>query len=87
MRRLASNNLFLLPASQLPFKEKWQRIANTLPAGDVLLVAFKEYPNLQRMIDSLVPEIEAGGRRVTSLHPLPRLHAAEADRPPDRQRR
>src|SRR4051812_11761273 len=32
------DNLTLIPASLLPFKPQWQRIANELPRGGVLIV-------------------------------------------------
>lgn len=31
------DNIIIVPASMLPFKDTWQRFANTLPQGSVLI--------------------------------------------------
>ena len=36
-RRVAPDNVALVPASLLPYKEHWQRVANELPSGSVLV--------------------------------------------------
>ncbi len=36
-RKVKLDNVALVPASLLPYKEHWQRIANELPEGSVLL--------------------------------------------------
>jgi hypothetical protein len=32
------DNVILVPASLLPYKEHWQHVANALPRGDILIV-------------------------------------------------
>ena len=36
LRKARLDHVVLVPASQLPFKEHWQKLANTLPTGPVL---------------------------------------------------
>ena len=36
-RRVTRDNVALVPASLLPYKAHWQRLANELPAGSVLV--------------------------------------------------
>lgn len=38
LRRAKLDNLALVPASLLPFKAKWQRLANDLPEGNILII-------------------------------------------------
>ncbi len=37
-RNVRLDNVALVPASLLPYKEQWQKIANNLPRGGVLIV-------------------------------------------------
>ena len=36
-RKVKLDNVALVPASLLPYKEHWQQLANTLPTGSVLI--------------------------------------------------
>jgi len=36
-RKVKLDNVALVPASLLPYKEQWQQIANELPTGSVLV--------------------------------------------------
>lgn len=66
-RRLWSDNLVLVPASQLPFKDEWERIANGLPTGEALLVVPSNETPLKHMARALVPHLRAQGRHVTAI--------------------
>ncbi len=37
-RRVRLDNIALVPASLLPYREHWQRLANELPTGSILIV-------------------------------------------------
>lgn len=60
------NNLALLPASQLPFKKHWQRIANQLPAGSVLVYLPKQEKQ-QRIVQNVVAQLRSRGHQVSVL--------------------
>ncbi len=55
MRRFHSDNLTMVPASELPFRKEWQDIANGLPAGAVLFVV----PALETASKKTMREIAA----------------------------
>jgi hypothetical protein len=40
--RARLDNIAIVPASMLPFKESWQKVANGLPEGGVFLMTAKE---------------------------------------------
>jgi len=45
LRRAGPNNLVLVPGSQLPYKAKWQELANALPHGSTqVLLPLRECP-------------------------------------------
>lgn len=66
-RRLWSDNLVLVPASQLPFKDEWHRIARGLPAGEALLVVPSDETPLKQMARALVPQLKEKGWHVTAI--------------------
>lgn len=39
--RAQLDNIAIVPASLLPFKETWQKVANTMPKGSILLCHFQ----------------------------------------------
>ena len=61
------DHLVLLPASLLPCKDRWERLAAQLPTGEALLVAPTGDTPLRRMLRALAPHLRARGRRVTAL--------------------
>lgn len=65
--RLWSDNLVLIPASQLPFKDEWNRIAHGLPAGEALFVVPEKETPLKQAARALVPQLRAKGRHVTAI--------------------
>ena len=69
-RGLLSDNLVLVPASQLPFREHWERIAQRLPAREVMLVVPEEETPLKQVARALVPQLRAKGRHVTAKMPV-----------------
>lgn len=65
-RRLQSDNLVLVPASQLPFKAVWNQLAQDLPTREALVVVTAGETPLKRVTRALVPELQAHGRHVTA---------------------
>jgi hypothetical protein len=60
------DNVVLAPASLLAFKAQWQRVANSLPQGGVLLVL----PGLTRqaaILEQVAEELRKRGRNVRTM--------------------
>lgn len=66
-RRVRSDNLVVMPASLLPFKKEWQRIANSLPQGGTLLVVPDKEVPVRRSMRRVAAHLYARGRRVASI--------------------
>lgn len=67
MRRLRSENLTLVPASQLPFQDEWRRVANDLPAGSVLFVVPADETPIKRSMRSVARTLRRQGRRIAAI--------------------
>lgn len=65
--RARLDHLTLVPASQLPFKARWQALADALPAGEALLVVPAGETRLAQAMRDLVPQLRARGRHVTAV--------------------
>ena len=61
------DNIAIVPASQLPFKNVWQKVANNLPQGSVLLYRFPENMACQKIMRKVRELFEEKGHRVTIL--------------------
>ncbi len=70
-RDLRSDNITLIPASQLPFRDHWAAIAAGLPSGQALLVVPERNTPLRQMARALVPQLRAHGRQVTARELTP----------------
>lgn len=57
------DNLVLVPASLLPYKAHWQRIANALPTGDMLLVV-PRCDKQRRIVAAVARRLRERGRQV-----------------------
>lgn len=62
-----ADNFILVPASQLPFKAHWAKIARNLPSGEALLVVPQTEAPLKQVARALVPQLRARGRHVTTV--------------------
>jgi hypothetical protein len=65
-RTVPLDNLVLAPASLLPAKAHWQRIANALPDGDVLLVV-PRCDKQRRVVAAVARRLRERGRRVAVM--------------------
>ncbi len=61
------DNLTLVPASLLPFKDEWQRIANDLPKGSALFVVPDDDTPLRRRMRSVALHLRRRGRRISAV--------------------
>jgi hypothetical protein len=61
------DNIAIVPASMLPFKEVWQKLANNLPQGAVFLCHAKENKKQSKIIEKVGEIFRAKGISVTNL--------------------
>ena len=62
-RSVHLDNVALVPASLLPFKDEWQAVANGLPAGGVL-VCLPRQEKHRRIVRSVATQLRARGTPV-----------------------
>ncbi len=60
------DNLVLVPASLLPDKEHWQRIANELPTGDILIVLPRSEKQ-RRIVAAVATRLRERGKPVAVM--------------------
>jgi hypothetical protein len=56
-----------VPASLLPFKATWQRIADELPTGSILIILLAPASPHREALERIKASFEATGRAVTTL--------------------
>lgn len=61
LKRARLDNIALVPASALPLKAQWQRIANELPDGGVLIVEPAKNEKLRSVLRRIEEEFVAAG--------------------------
>jgi hypothetical protein len=59
-----TGNLALLPGSAFPYKERWQALANELPAGSVLIVLPEGNVRQKTMLLAVAKLVAAAGHQV-----------------------
>jgi hypothetical protein len=65
LRKAKLDNIVLVPASALPFKAQYQKIANSLPKGSVLLCHSVENTGQQKLLETVGAFFQKRGHRVT----------------------
>jgi hypothetical protein len=75
LREVRLDNIALVPASLLPFKDEWQSLANDLPAGGVLL-SMPLSAKLQDVVRKVGERFESRGHLVKILPPVPARESA-----------
>jgi hypothetical protein len=60
------DNVALVPASLLPFKKEWQRVANGMPRGGVLLCSTSSRRQ-QQILELVSTHLKSKGHRVQIL--------------------
>ena len=61
------DNLALVPASLLPYKQEWQALANTLPSGSTLIVLPAKPGAARKALERVSSQISSKGSRVTTV--------------------
>lgn len=66
-RHIRSDTIILVPASLLPCKQEWQRLAHALPPGTTLIVVPVVDSPLRRSIERVAVQLHEGGHLVTTV--------------------
>jgi hypothetical protein len=67
LRKAKLDNIVLVPASALPFKAQFQKIANSLPKGSVLLCHSEENTGQQKLLKTVSALFQQRGHKVAML--------------------
>jgi len=67
LRKATLDNIILVPASALPFKAQYQKIANSLPKGSVLICHTRENTGQQKLLETVSVLFQQRGHTVTML--------------------
>ncbi len=67
IRKAKLDNLALVPASLLPFKEQYQQIANALPQGATLILLPSPLKQQRRTCEKVAANLRERGHRVMTL--------------------
>ena len=81
LRKARLDNLALVPASLLPFKEQWQEVANSKPGEHVLIVLPEMENRPQNVLKRVAAELREKGHQVTTLSANQFGQPAEEDMP------
>lgn len=67
LRRAKLDNLALVPASLLPYREEYQALANQQPIGTTLVVLPPHQSGQRRALERVIIGLRAKGRTVTTI--------------------
>ena len=67
IRKAKLDNLALVPASLLPFKEQWQEVANSKAGEHVLIVLPKVEKRPRRVLERVAAQLREKGHQVTTI--------------------
>jgi hypothetical protein len=67
LRKSKLDNIALVPASLLPFRQQYQEIANELPEGAVLICLPPSEKPQRLVLERVAANLRAEGYRVTTL--------------------
>ena len=67
LRKARLDNLALVPGDLLPLKEQWQRLANDLPEGSVLICMPPPERPQRLVLERVASNLRAEGYHVTTL--------------------
>ena len=81
VRKARLDNLAVVPASLLPFKEQWQDVANSKPGEHVLIVLPEVEKRPRRVLERVAAELREKGHQVTTLSAEQLGQPAEEDMP------
>jgi hypothetical protein len=70
IRHAQLDNLALVPASLLPYKDQYQHLANDLPKGEILIIlpdTDLRQSRIRQAVEKVANQLKASGQRVTTL--------------------
>ncbi len=67
LRKAKLDNLALVPASLLPFKEQWQEVANSKAGEHVLIVLPTMEQRSRKVVEQVATQLREKGHAVTML--------------------
>jgi hypothetical protein len=67
LRKARLDNVALVPASLLPYRDQYQAIANGLPAGGALIVLPSTDGPQKRVLETAATVLQSHGHRVTIM--------------------
>jgi hypothetical protein len=67
LHRAKLDNLTLLPASLLPYKDQWQAIANGLSSNGVLIILPETGQTPRKALERVATHLKAAGYPVTTI--------------------
>ena len=67
LRKARLDNLALVPASLLPFKEQWQEVANSKGGEHVLIVLPTLEQRSRKVVEQVASQLRQKGHAVTML--------------------
>ena len=67
VRKARLDNLAVVPASLLPFKEQWQEVANSKPGEHVVIVLPTVEKRPRNVLERVAAELREKGHEVTLL--------------------
>ena len=67
LRKAKLDNLALVPASLLPFKEQWQEVANNKAGEHVLIVLPTLEKRSRKIVEQVASQLREQGHTVTML--------------------
>jgi len=67
LRKAKLDNIAIVPASLLPFKEQYQQLANDLPDGDLLICVPRCGKAQRDILERAAAALRAKGWRVTTV--------------------
>jgi hypothetical protein len=67
VRRAKLDNLALIPGSLLPYKHRWQKMLDGLPAGSRLIILPSADGSARRCLEKVSSALKARGCRVTTV--------------------
>jgi hypothetical protein len=74
LRKATLDNLTLIPGNLLPFKAQYQRIANALPAGEVLIILPSGDRPVRKTVQTVVDLVRAKGHKPRQMRGYIYLH-------------
>lgn len=67
LRRARLDNATIVPGNLLPFKAEWQKIANQLPVGSILICLPSSDTPQRKALETVAALLQAHGHHVTLL--------------------